>query len=80
MQIDSVSPGEIYFKGMHAYDSAEVEKWGSRDTMIKILSSHLVILKSLLLFKNKKILIIGESSLIDIFPKIDVKTAIGLLE
>ena len=80
MQINSVSPGEIYFKGIRPYDRVEVEKWGSRDTMIKILSSHLVILKSLLLFKNKKIFIVGESSLIDVFPKIDVRTAIGLLE
>jgi len=80
MHINSVSPGEIYFKGMHSYNSGEVEKWGTRDSMIKILSSHLVILKSLLLFKNKKIFIIGESSLIDVFPKIDVKTALSLLE
>jgi hypothetical protein len=80
MQIKSVSPGSIYFKNMHVYSDGNLEKWGTRDTMLKVLSSHLVILKSLLLFKQHNILIVGNSSLVDIFPKIDIKTASNLLD
>jgi hypothetical protein len=75
MQIYSVAPKEIFFKGMHSYASEVVEKWGTRDSMIKILSSHLLILKSLHLFKDRNIVITGEGSLVDIFPKIDITTA-----
>ena len=80
MQIHSVKPGEILFKGMHAYDSDIIENWGTRDTMAKVLASHLSILKSLNLFKKLKIFIIGESSLVDIFPKIQIREALDLFQ
>ena len=60
---------------MRVYDSEVTEKWGSNDSMIKILSSHLSILKSLRLFKDRNIFITGKSSLVDIFPKIDINKA-----
>lgn len=76
MQIHSSAPQEILFKGMRVYDGELTEKWGSNDSMIKILSSHLSILKSLCLFKDRNIFITGRSSLVDIFPKIDINKAI----
>ena len=75
MQIHSSAPQEILFKGMRVYDSEVIEKWGNNDSMIKILSSHLSILKSLNLFKDRDIVTIGRHSLVDIFPKIEVNEA-----
>jgi len=80
MQINSVKPGEILFKGMHAYDKDIVENWGTRDTMIKVLASHLSILKSLKMFKKLEIYIVGQSSLVDIFPKIQIREALNLFQ
>ena len=74
-QIDSLAPQEILFKGMRVYDRGLTEEWGSNDSMIKILSSHLSILKSLELFKGRNIFITGRGSLVDSFPKIDVNKA-----
>ena len=80
MQIDSLAPKEILFKGMRVYDRELTEEWGSNDSMIKILSSHLSILKSLELFKDRNVFIIGRGSLVDSFPKIDVNKAINFFK
>lgn len=78
-QIVSVKPNQILFKGINVFSNGAVEEWSPRNNMIKVLNSHIMTLESLKLFNREKIFIVGETSFIDTFEKIEITEALKII-